>query len=742
MKLQTKAVVVILSIFLTASCSENVEDTFEKQEIEQVVYFNTDGSLSQSQTSETRILKDGSVKYKSEESAITATREATNANATTLSDVWVVQFSTSTGKFKNAQYTKIEYDTQGMPFARMKLSVDELGDASNLYYLVNSHNANLISYYPANETEFLSSPFLNQKVAGANWCDTLGVPMYAISKQKSILNTSSAIIFNDTITLKRLCAKVNFKIRTAFYSNTDRVHLNKIHLRNVPATFNFLERDTLDMSKVELTDFETYNWDDNDSSIYEETENGIKYLCKEFSWYVPYSYPSSADRRMYLEAWGESIGDYALFKFRIHDSKKSYNIHGNTVYSAIETLAGSAESGSEDDTYQVLNFENVSVIDASGEEKAANCYVCNTKLGNKRLFCFPIKQYNVYAEKYGDVDGVAPVSDATRWKAEKLWSTNTSCMDVEVLGYTGIGNGYVFVRVNPTNNISDMKDMYGNALIAIRDDNNKIMWSWHLWINPQNVLSDVYSFNGKQWLGRNLGAYKSSYVNVYNSYPANADEWKETIGLYYQWGRKDPFRGAYGKGVSDEHLLLSEGQTSTAYDSELVPSTSTSDCRKSSIASPSTFYHGQQWPGCGNETGNGDYSWITYTGEKSVFDPCPPGFRMPKVGDWGQTTLLNASTFAATGTWNYSSVYTNNGTIYPYRTYSLGTESFFFIPAGMRQYSNGNISDIGMNGMYWSGDALVGVTQYALPFKFDKNTISSNSNVNRSAGLCIRPVKE
>lgn len=742
MKLQLKSAFAIIAIIMSASCSENVENSLDKSETYKTIYFNTDGLLSSNQIVETRITKEGKIESTTRTTAITNTREATNAEATTLSDVWVIQFSTTTGQFKNAQYTKIDVDENGMSFARMKLSTDDLGDASNLYYLVNSHNPDLISYYPATEAEFLSSPILNQKINGSNWCDTLGVPMYAISKAKSILNTSSAIIFNDTITLKRLCAKVNFKIRTAYYSKTDRVHLNKVHLRNVPATFNFLERDTADMSNVELTEFETYNWKDDDNSLYEETENGIKYICKDFSWYVPYNYPTSVDRRMYLEAWGESIGDYALFKFRIHDSKNSYNVRGNTVYTAIETLAGSAESGSENGTYQVMNFENSSIIDASGEEKAANCYICNTKLGNKMLFCFPIKQYNVYANKFKTVDNVEPIDDATKWSADKLWSTNESNMNVEVIGYTGIGDGYIFVRISPTKNVSNLKDVYGNALIALRDINNKIIWSWHLWINPNNVLADVYTYNGKQWLGRNLGAFKSSYVNSFNNTPANADEWKETIGLYYQWGRKDPFRGIYGKGIGDNKLTNNEATTAITPDGKPIPSTSVQECRLRAIESPTTFFYGTTWPGCGNEYGNSDFSWVTTNNEKSVFDPCPPGFRLPQSTDWGQTTTLTSSNFIATGTWSYKVAYTNDGTIYPYRYCDIGAESYFYTPSGCRQYNNGNITAVGMNGYYWSANPLGGVVQNAMNFQFDRTTIYGQTSINRSYGYCIRPVKE
>lgn len=68
----------------------------------------------------------------------------------------------------------------------------------------------------------------------------------------------------------------------------------------------------------------------------------------------------------------------------------------------------------------------------------------------------------------------------------------------------------------------------GNALVAIRDTEGTILWSFHLWISP---VETVLYPNGYYVLDRNLGARSNTKGEI--------SSW----GLYYQWGRKDPMPG-------------------------------------------------------------------------------------------------------------------------------------------------------------------------------------------------------
>ncbi|WP_144283305.1 T9SS type A sorting domain-containing protein [Chryseobacterium echinoideorum] len=96
----------------------------------------------------------------------------------------------------------------------------------------------------------------------------------------------------------------------------------------------------------------------------------------------------------------------------------------------------------------------------------------------------------------------------------------------------------------------------GNAVIAYKV-NGEIFWSWHIWVtdNPANGSSyksfsqvkrqkidgtvEVIPDTEWKWMDRNLGALSNS-----NS----ADAWIKNGGLLYQWGRKDPIPPLVYKG--------------------------------------------------------------------------------------------------------------------------------------------------------------------------------------------------
>lgn len=75
----------------------------------------------------------------------------------------------------------------------------------------------------------------------------------------------------------------------------------------------------------------------------------------------------------------------------------------------------------------------------------------------------------------------------------------------------------------------------GNALIAVRDADGRILWSWHIWVTDYDPSSQAPKLNGLSWMTRNLGALSDDY-----------DETGSAKGFVYQWGRKDPFPSSAG----------------------------------------------------------------------------------------------------------------------------------------------------------------------------------------------------
>lgn len=71
----------------------------------------------------------------------------------------------------------------------------------------------------------------------------------------------------------------------------------------------------------------------------------------------------------------------------------------------------------------------------------------------------------------------------------------------------------------------------GNAVIAAKDASGIILWSWHIWLTEQPE-DQVYNNNAGTMMDRNLGATSATPGDV------------GALGLFYQWGRKDPFLGS------------------------------------------------------------------------------------------------------------------------------------------------------------------------------------------------------
>jgi hypothetical protein len=209
--------------------------------------------------------------------------------------------------------------------------------------------------------------------------------------------------------------------------------------------------------------------------------------------------------------------------------------------------------------------------------------------------------------------GGLPASNTA--KVETLWDDNNVISSNPTLSGTGASRT---INVRASNN-------HGNAVIALMDATGTIRWSWHIWVtdytgvatwtNPNNT---AYTF-----MDRNLGA-TDNQLNL------------ASRGLFYQWGRKDPFPG--GKAGTAGHAALSHFRGMTDAGSttaEYVTYTSVDAAGiaagiMASIQHPTTFY---------SEVMDGNWLpavdktlWNTTEGRKSVYDPCPTGWRVPRGG--------------------------------------------------------------------------------------------------------------
>lgn len=173
----------------------------------------------------------------------------------------------------------------------------------------------------------------------------------------------------------------------------------------------------------------------------------------------------------------------------------------------------------------------------------------------------------------------------------------------------------------------------GNALIGAFDDNGKILWSWHIWVCPNMMENKIikescvqdWTLNGYEVLDRNLGALSNS--------PGVA-----SLGLLYQWGRKDPFIGAgyTNDNYTDTGVLVTVNYHGKNWDVNGKSSNNTNI--PYTIANPTILTYdglslkvptigGYLWGTNGGLNKEG----IKDLGSKTIYDPCPEGYRVPPV---------------------------------------------------------------------------------------------------------------
>lgn len=166
-------------------------------------------------------------------------------------------------------------------------------------------------------------------------------------------------------------------------------------------------------------------------------------------------------------------------------------------------------------------------------------------------------------------------------------------------------------------------DKKGNTVIAAKDASDKVLWSWHIWLTDQPV-EKVYPSNVTM-MDRNLGAISASSGNV------------GTIGLKYQWGRKDPFLGE-----ASHNFNVEAKSTITWPPSE--QSSATTGTILYATEHPTTFidksaeFTNEDWYYTGNKSTD-NTRWTTSDKAKSIYDPCPAGWRVP---DASNKDVLNA----------------------------------------------------------------------------------------------------
>lgn len=276
-------------------------------------------------------------------------------------------------------------------------------------------------------------------------------------------------------------------------------------------------------------------------------------------------------------------------------------------------------------------------IDLSKDE-TANCYVAG-KAGQEYRFNATVMGNGATtpAGSSANYKGIiptplSPVSAAILWQSERNLLTGVK-----------LKNDCIYFTLNGS---KDIPLKPGNAVIAAYDANGIIVWSWHIWVTDvdldakaqtyTNIHKDYSAFPKFQSpvvMDRNLGATD-------NEIWTSATDSKGAHGLFYQWGRKDPIIGPSTESANAFATIYDGNNNLTSFDF-----TATELIKRDDIAKyPMKYIKGDNWFAedaydlWGNSaayTANGGDGSV---GSKSIYDPCPPGYRVPHPYIWSGFT--------------------------------------------------------------------------------------------------------
>lgn len=331
------------------------------------------------------------------------------------------------------------------------------------------------------------------------------------------------------------------------------------------------------------------------------------------------------------------------------------------------TTFGTSRASSVDrslimDLGEVIYTEAASLV---GNNGTANCYIVSAP----GRYVFPAVKGNSYdtVSDLSHADGaVAYVS--VLWES---FGTNITPNKGDLINYVSYNeDGFISFEAS---------DKKGNAVIAARAANGKILWSWHIWLTDQPA-EQVYFNNAGTMMDRNLGATSAT--------PGEGS----AFGLLYQWGRKDPFRGSYHIQHTNHHA------TTGTWPSQVVSDATTGTIAYAQ-ANPMTFITFNDLNGDWLYSGTADSDTTRWESIKTIYDPCPPGWRVPEGGE-------NGVWAKASGQWWYEGSTTGDPTLFNTTNFGVdfsgifGSDNTIWYPVTAQRMRGGYT--VGENCGYWA----------------------------------------
>ena len=380
----------------------------------------------------------------------------------------------------------------------------------------------------------------------------------------------------------------------------------------------------------------------------------------------------------------------------------------------------------------------------------ANAYISHAATGNSRVL-YNFQDHAGHAIDDPWIEKTNGGANSGVDGAEVVWADAANLVHSPSITHVG-GEGFLDFEVTA----ADIQS--GNAVVAVKKGGTTV-WSWHLWFAPKDALDKipvtnhqgvVYNFTKEtlgwkptQWSGStydkprtvkvkveqtvaNSGTKQAAVINITQN-PGNVRKGATTR---YQFGRKDAFPGVYAL-AANSHFTKDAGDNMSIMNGIQHPDKFYTRAGGSSWQNNYSYYN--LWSADNTTTGHNDNPVV-----KTVYDPCPVGFKMPASNAFtGFTTDGgNNGTMNVDGTGN-SLTYDNNSG-HNFWTSSSKTATIYFPVSGYHGSNGRQYNDD--RGYYWLAvprDKLNGNLLY-----FRSTDVHPLNFNDRPSGYAARPVSE
>lgn len=690
-------------------------------------------------------------------------------------DLWVIQFDKASGALVGQPYYAAAGQIgQNGTAVNFEARLTSAATPQKVYFVANTHSPSL--FHTGNCGTVAALEQVCREIGDAyRPTAASGLPMLAVKEYASIASGTPL----TGATLRRLVAKVVLRYRLSASMEARGFTVTGVRLRNVPGTIRYASEQTgaVDYPALAAGSHIDYPADNPGSAV---PDGDYETLI----WYMPENLrkavvPVEADKdrvpantdgaAAYIEIRGEMKSPEqcrrVVYSIVLGDVRTNnyndYNVRRNNVYTATVDIEG-------------LNGADKRVTIGTFDMNNSAMVVPNS--GNTGAVTFDIRKLTK-----GWQTTMPALGSGAELRAALLWTDNASLasqLDVNL------------DKVNGLLTVKSTGSAVGNAVVALYDKaaagSGEILWSWHIWVTGYAPAADrvyclgpdsrwsvpggeVHTYGttylatnpGKVIMDRNLGATKT-YYRAPSAGDLTADQ---AFGLFYQWGRKDPFPRVDGSTIKE--TTIHDGKTIPIYGADgntPLPegekdNTTAAGVKKVNINAagsnpPATFNYAVKNPLTfiyNSSTEMGD--WLTSTvgnqnnalwgdgGPKSAYDPCPEGWRVPKTGTWNDIGndnfqyYLNGTAINNGATGNY---YQTNGRLYI--PAGMSVRIAWYPAGGLREPGSGKLTHGGSRGYSWSCTPNGDIKSKYVDFGMEG--VGPQGQVFRAFGFPVRCIQE